>query len=226
MRKQAIQALIGAAVGAVVGSLFVVNRIVAMPFFSPDQALLDHRNVLLAAAAGWVLLSLYWTVSARDATAAQRSESTASRALHVGLTNVALLLEIAPVHGLGRFLPVSVFVMAAGVALEAAGLLFAIWARRHLGEQWSGEITIKQQHDLIRSGPYRRVRHPIYTGILMMYAGVLLVTGEWLALIGFAIVAFAYWRKIRLEERNLDEAFGRDYAAYRRESWALVPRVY
>src|SRR6185437_797564 len=91
-------------------------------------------------------------------------------------------LEIAPIHGLGRIIPVLVWVMAAGLALEASGLFFAIWARHHLGRHWSGEITIKVGHDLIRSGPYRYLRHPIYTGVLAMYSGILLVTCEWLAL--------------------------------------------
>ena len=100
------------------------------------------------------------------------------------------------------------------------------WARRHLGQNWSGEITIKVDHQLIHSGPYGLLRHPIYTGLLAMYAGTALVTGEWLAIIGLAMSVFAYWRKIRLEEANLKAAFGADYDVYRRETWALVPGLY
>jgi protein-S-isoprenylcysteine O-methyltransferase Ste14 len=116
--------------------------------------------------------------------------------------------------------------MIAGLAVEAAGLSLAIWSRRHLGTNWSGEITIKVEHELIRSGPYRRLRHPIYTGLLTMSLGAVFVTGEWLALIGLALIVFAYWRKIKLEETNLDVAFGADYDAYRRDSWALVPGLF
>ncbi|MBV9278160.1 MAG: hypothetical protein JOZ97_08000, partial [Candidatus Eremiobacteraeota bacterium] len=108
------QAIIGAAAGALIGlaltakngsGLSALSALTAITFFSLDRALLEHRNLVLAAAAGWVLLSLYWTVSARNATAAVRAESKASRAVHVALTNLALLLEIAPIHGVGRFLP-------------------------------------------------------------------------------------------------------------------------
>ena len=116
--------------------------------------------------------------------------------------------------------------MAAGLAVEAIGLFLTIWARRHLGRNWSGEITIKVDHQLIRSGPYKLLRHPIYTGLLTMYAGIAIVTGEWLAIIGFAMVAFAYWRKIRLEEANLKIAFGAEYDAYRRATWALLPGLF
>jgi len=225
-RKQVI--LISAAAGAVIGALATRHKNVAIsiPAFMPDKALLAHRPLLLAAAAGWVLLSLYWEYEAKHATPAKSSESRGSRAFHVFLTNAAVLLEIAPIHGLGRFVPVSLWLMSAGLSVEALGLVFAIWSRRHLGRNWSGEITIKVEHELIRSGPYRRLRHPIYTGLLAMYAGVLLVTGEWLALAGFIIVSLAYWRKIRLEEANLNVAFGADYDAYRRESWALVPGIF
>jgi protein-S-isoprenylcysteine O-methyltransferase Ste14 len=59
-----------------------------------------------------------------------------------------------------------------------------------------------------------------------MYLGTALATGEWLALVGLTVAAFAYWRKIRLEEANLDEAFGEEYEAYRRETWALVPGLF
>jgi protein-S-isoprenylcysteine O-methyltransferase Ste14 len=70
------------------------------------------------------------------------------------------------------------------------------------------------------------LRHPIYAGLLTMYLGLAVLTGEWLAAIGWAIAVIAYWRKIRLEEANLRVAFGGDYEAYRRSSWALVPGVY
>ena len=109
--------------------------------------------------------------------------------------------------------------MAAGLAIEAAGLFLAIVARRHLGRYWSGEISIKVDHRLIRTGPYRKLRHPIYVALLTMYAGTALVTGTRLALAGFAMALIAYARKIRLEERNLRKAFGAEYEAYRRETW-------
>jgi protein-S-isoprenylcysteine O-methyltransferase Ste14 len=194
--------------------------------FKPDDMLMAHRRFLLAAAAGWVLMSVYWDIAAKSASKAKSSELRGSRFFHVFLTNVALLLEIAPIRGLGRFLPVSVAIMSAGLAIEAGGLLISIWSRRHLGRNWSGEITIKEEHALVQTGPYRWLRHPIYTGILVMYLGVVLVTGEWLAIAGLLVVVFAYWRKIRLEEKNLNVAFGEEYNAYRRDTWALVPGVF
>ena len=216
-------AVIGAAVGMRIarGSFHGFKN----AFFAPDKALLAHRPLLLAAAGAFILMGIYWEIAAKHVSEAKKSESKGSRSFHVFLVNAAIVLEILPIHGLGRFVPVSTWIMSAGLAVEIFGLIMAIWARRHLGRNWSGEITIKVEHELIRSGPYRRLRHPIYTGFLAMYAGILLVTGEWLAVIGFIMVGLAYWRKIRLEEANLNVAFGAGYDAYRRESWALVPGI-
>jgi len=106
------------------------------------------------------------------------------------------------------------------------GLALAIWARRCLGRYWSGEITIKVEHRLICSGPYKILRHPIYTALLSLYAGTAMVSGELHALIGLVLVILAYLRKIRLEEANLMKAFGGDYGDYRRETWALLPGLF
>jgi protein-S-isoprenylcysteine O-methyltransferase Ste14 len=210
---------------ALVARRYAVHLPTDIPAFAIDKAVLSHPEYTLAML-GWVLFSLYWEIAKRNASAAAVSESQVSRGVHVVLANLAALMVVIPIQGMGRFLPVSFWWMGAGLVVEAAGLGIAIWARRHLAEHWSGEITIKVGHRLIRSGPYKTIRHPIYTGILALYAGTTLVTGEWLALIGLGLAAVAYWRKIRLEEANLLAAFGSDYEAYRRESWALLRGIY
>ena len=228
MNQRTRAIVVAAACGAAVGvqATRAGRNFSLLPPSAQDQALLAHSPFLLAGILGFVAFSLYWEIAAKNAAPAKSSESKGSRAVHVFLVNAAVLLEIAPIRGLGRFLPASSLIMTAGLAVEAVGLFLTIWARRHLGRNWSGEITIKVDHQLIRSGPYKLLRHPIYTGLLTMYAGIAIVTGEWLAIIGFAMVAFAYWRKIRLEEANLKVAFGAEYDAYRRATWALLPGLF
>jgi len=102
-------------------------------------------------------------------------------------------------------------------------IALAIWARRHLGRNWSGEVRIRDDHQLVQSGPYRLIRHPIYTAMFAMYTGTALVSGELHALLAIAVLAVAYWRKIRLEERALSAALGATYDSYRRGTWALIP---
>jgi len=225
-------ALCGAAAGALVTRRMHTRLDLAnllgrhVPWLALDDTLQGHWPMVVVGVAGWALFSLYWEAAAKNAAAAQRSESRASRAVHLVLVTLAQLLIFIPVRGLGRYLPVSFPMMAAGLAVQALGTWLAVWARIHLGRNWSGAIAIKVEHQLIRSGPYRLLRHPIYTGLLAMYLGLAVVTGEWLALIGVALAAIAYWRKIRLEETALDGAFGADYDAYRRATWALVPGLF
>jgi protein-S-isoprenylcysteine O-methyltransferase Ste14 len=216
--------LIGAAVGALVVSL-KGGAPLRLEDFGLGSTPMTRLQVIVAAVP-WLVFSLYWEIAAKSAAAAKSAESSSSRGVHLFLTNAALLLEIVQFPWFGRFLPATYWVIVVGSAVTVFGLFVAIWARRHLGRNWSGEITIKVEHELIRSGPYRRLRHPIYTGILIMYVGTAIVTGTRLALVGVAMAAVAYVRKIRLEEANMRVAFGPAYDAYCSESWALVPWLF
>jgi protein-S-isoprenylcysteine O-methyltransferase Ste14 len=175
----------------------------------------------------WVLFSVYWSIAAKDSAPARTSESFSSRQLHVIAVNVALVVLLLGVPGLTRrFLPASEWLVVAGLATQAAFGLFAAWARRHLGSNWSGEVRIASEHRLVRSGPYRWVRHLIYTAVLGMYCGTALVSGQVHALVALVIVTLAYVRKIRLEERALRETFRDAHEDYRRTTWTWVPGVY
>jgi protein-S-isoprenylcysteine O-methyltransferase Ste14 len=102
-------------------------------------------------------------------------------------------------------------------------MLFSVWARVHLGGNWSGIVTIKHDHELIASGPYAIVRHPIYTGLLVAFIGSAMARGEWRGVLAVLIAWVALWRKLRLEERWMGERFGQQYEAYCRRVPALLP---
>jgi protein-S-isoprenylcysteine O-methyltransferase Ste14 len=207
----------------------VVYRVFHMPPAAADRirALMVLYWPLWVSGAVWVLFSIYWEIAAKNAAHEKSSEPSASRGLHVFMANVALLLLYVPVPGLTRrYLPTPQVFVPIGLTIEVCGLLLAIWARRHLGRNWSGRITIKVDHELVKSGPYRLVRHPIYTALLSMYGGTALVSGEWHALLGFVLAVLAYWRKIRMEEENLAVAFGAAWGDYRRSTWSLVPGLF
>ena len=109
-----------------------------------------------------LLFETYWTVAAKASSPAKSSESRKSRLVHVFLVNVAFILLYVPVPGLNqRLVPDASLVVGAGLIVQMAFTLLAVWARRQLGSNWSGEITIKVDHQLVHSGPYKRVRHPI-----------------------------------------------------------------
>ena len=175
----------------------------------------------------WFAFVLNWGRAAKKAPAAKRSEPANSRRFHVLLLCASILLLFLPIPFLTRrFLAASSWMVPAGLSLQAAFFLLAAWSRRHLGRNWGAAVTIKENHQLVRSGPYRVARHPIYTGMLGMALATALVSGSWHALLGFALMAAAYSRKIRMEERILEENFGAAYRDYRKHSWALVPGLF
>jgi protein-S-isoprenylcysteine O-methyltransferase Ste14 len=110
-----------------------------------------------------------------------------------------------------------------GFMLVLAGIAFSIAARVSLGGNWSGIVTLKQDHELIRKGPYRLVRHPIYTGLVVAILGTAIAQGELRSVFAVALVAAALVRKIGIEEALLVQEFGAAYDRYRREVPALIP---
>ena len=175
----------------------------------------------------WIAWALYWGVKAFDVKLAAKREPFVSRLLHMGplaLATALLWVPRLPYDGLdARFLPPTAGAFWAGCALTAAGLLLTVWARRYLGRNWSAIVAIKEGHEFVASGPYAYVRHPIYTGLLLGFAGTALALGEWRGLLAVAILAWAFWRKLRLEERFMSEQFGEAYRAYCRRVAALLP---
>lgn len=175
----------------------------------------------------WLIWAVLWWIGARNLKPVAREESVASRLGHLVPLGIAALLCAIPhlPDGFleGHFVPVSWTVYWTGAGLTAGGIAFALWARALLGGNWSGTVTVKTGHELVRAGPYAKIRHPIYTGLLAAFLGTTLCVGQWRAAIAFALIFVALLRKLRLEERWLTETFGDAYDSYRKESWALVP---
>jgi protein-S-isoprenylcysteine O-methyltransferase Ste14 len=178
----------------------------------------------------WFGFLLYWQIKAVHTKTTQRLEPAASRilrALTFAIVIGLLSTRRIPLPWLYRELwPVGFWPFWMGAAVTAAGLLFAVWAREHLGSNWSRSVTIKQGHELITTGPYAAVRHPIYTGILAGFLGTAIAVSEVRGVIGFVLVFLALWLKLRMEEQWMCSEFGETYASYAHETAALVPYVF
>jgi protein-S-isoprenylcysteine O-methyltransferase Ste14 len=176
----------------------------------------------------WMLFGLYWLVSAFRLKKTKRRESWGQRFRYVLPLAVAfyLLSQREARYGwLGaRFVPASDTVAWTGVALTAAGVAIALWARWHLGANWSGVVTLKEGHELIRSGPYRNIRHPIYTGILLAFLGTAVALGEMRGLLAVGIVWLSFYTKARREESFLTQEFGDRFAEHSRHTGMFLPR--
>jgi protein-S-isoprenylcysteine O-methyltransferase Ste14 len=177
----------------------------------------------------WVLFGFYWLVSALKRKKTKRRETWGQRFLYMlPLLAAAELLVRPEAHykWLGaRFVPLNPAVEWAGVLLTAAGVAVAFWARWHLGANWSGVVTLKEGHELIRTGPYRNIRHPIYTGILLALFGTVVATGELRGLLAVAIAWLSFYWKARREESFLSQEFGEKFAAHAKQTGMFLPRA-
>ena len=175
----------------------------------------------------WILFLLYWQIKAINTKTTRRLEPAASRIVRVFIFLIAIILLSTtriPLPWLYlQFWPAGLWPFWLGAVVTIAGLLLAIWAREHLGSNWSRSVTIKQDHELITTGPYAVVRHPIYTGILTGFLGMAIAISQLRGLIVFVLIFLAFWIKLRMEEQWMRSQFGEAYESYAHQTAALVP---
>ncbi|HEY2749380.1 MAG TPA: isoprenylcysteine carboxylmethyltransferase family protein [Polyangia bacterium] len=176
--------------------------------------------------APWIVFGAWWLVRAVGTARTVERESARQLLSHrVFFAAGTLFLAYPPAEMRARLWPGSLALVVVALALEVAGVAFAIWAREHLGRLWSGTVTLKEGHRIVQTGPYRLARHPIYTGLVVGLAGTVLGRGNLGALIGYALFVAGIARKIAVEEKMLGERFGDEYAEYRRKVRAVIPFV-
>jgi protein-S-isoprenylcysteine O-methyltransferase Ste14 len=178
----------------------------------------------------WTIFLVWWQIRANHTKSTQRIEPMLTRILRVLTFVVVIILLCAPNLPIPWLdLPVGpggLLDFWIGAAVNIAGLLFAVWAREHLGRNWSRAVTIKQDHELITSGPYALVRHPIYTGILTGFLGSAIALSQVRGYLAFVLIFCSFWAKLRLEEKWMRSQFGDTYAAYVHQTSALVPYLF
>jgi len=177
----------------------------------------------------WLVWLMYWAAAAIGAKPEMRRERPASQLSH-GILLVLGAVTLAVPRLLGptmqqRFVPATPAWFWLGLALVACGLVLTMLARMWLGGNWSAVVTLKENHELVGTGPYAVMRHPIYTGLLLALLGTAIAIGDWRALAGVALIAAGLVRKLTIEERFMREQFGEAYARYRAHVRALVPFV-
>jgi protein-S-isoprenylcysteine O-methyltransferase Ste14 len=176
----------------------------------------------------WLAWVVYWIVSARGAKRAVRRETREQRMMHSLPFLFAAFLLFRPDVLPWLCRPIwerNLTAYSIGTAMLMAGLLFSVWARRTLGANWSGTVTVKENHELIQSGPYRWVRHPIYTGLLVALTGSAIAQDLWTSALALALLFAALWIKLLREEAWMRETFGEKYEAYCAKTARLLPFV-
>jgi protein-S-isoprenylcysteine O-methyltransferase Ste14 len=177
----------------------------------------------------WMTAGIYFLGSALFTNRIKRREATSGRLLDLTLLwgGYFVMFSQAPVLGplLRHFLPNREPLEIAGVAFAWVGAPLCIWARICLGRYWSGVVALKQDHRLIQSGPYRLIRHPIYTGLILAAIGWCLVMPAWSSLLGALSLTTCFMRRAYREDALLAAEFGAEFEAYRQRTGRLAPRV-
>lgn len=176
----------------------------------------------------WLIFVAYWLIAAMRVNRMERRESGANTLVRLLIMVPAYYLLFSSEPDLGplnfRFAPDSDGLFLVGSALTWIGVAFAIWARYHLAQFWSASVSLREGHQLICTGPYARIRHPIYTGMLTAVLGSALAVGRYRALVAFgAVLAGFVWKSLR-EEKLLVSQFGPAFDEHRRRTGFFLPR--
>jgi protein-S-isoprenylcysteine O-methyltransferase Ste14 len=177
----------------------------------------------------WLLWIVGWCLAAIGTKRTQWRESWREAVYNRLPMLFGIFLMMTPRGPLGifawRIVPAGAAAPAWGVVLTAAGLMLTGWARWHLGGNWSGNVTIKEGHTLTTTGPYRWVRHPIYSGLLLALIGTALAVGTARGFVGAGLILAGFLVKMRVEEERMRATFT-EYADYARHTARLIPGVF
>jgi protein-S-isoprenylcysteine O-methyltransferase Ste14 len=173
-----------------------------------------------AIAAVWVVFWAYWLLSAVGAKRGSRSLRTRPPGLFIIILGFVLIRVI----GAGSLAVDNLASEVVGVILLLSGLGLAVWARIYLGRNWGMPMTHKDEPELVTSGPYRLVRHPIYSGILLAILGTSLATNLYL-LIAVAVIGVYFIYSAKVEEKIMTSSFPKSYPSYKMRTKMLIPFV-
>ena len=177
----------------------------------------------------WSVFLIVWTLAAIFTKRTVYHETAAQRLRYMILLLIGCYLLLRghrlfyPLHL--RIIPLTDAILAAAAILCVGGLGFCFWARAVLGRNWSGTVTLKENHELIVRGPYRVVRHPIYTGLLAMVIATVIQQGNVAALIGLLLILVSFWIKLSEEEEVMLRQFPDQYSAYRERVKRIIPFI-
>ena len=176
------------------------------------------------AAGCWGVFVAFWIISAFSVKRTKAKEPLPHRLYLVLVLVAAALLNgsVRIIHWNRAVLPHTVATGILADFLVLVGLLIALWARVTLGGNWSARVTLKEGHELVETGPYRVVRHPIYSGLLLMVLGTVVLAGQTSGFIALVISFCGVWIKLRREEALLTNHLP-GYSEYMRRTKALVP---
>lgn len=179
----------------------------------------------------WIVILVVWFSGAIGTKSSAKKEPLLKRFVLYVLPIIIAFYLLGPGKWFGHtwlrenFVAHTNLVGSIALAIGILGVLLAVWARLTLGRNWSLSVQLKNDHQLVTSGPYSQIRHPIYTGILLIFIGNVLMVGDYRGFFALAIVFFSFWYKLKKEENWMLKNFGEAYRNYYSKTAALFPRI-
>jgi protein-S-isoprenylcysteine O-methyltransferase Ste14 len=180
--------------------------------------------VAIVIGASWVVFWIYWLAAATTAKSGRNrwGQFAGVRVALIILVVVLLRLGVFKKHGSATANP---WLQGIGLAIFLLGLALAIWARIYIGRNWGMPMTEKAEPELVNTGPYSKIRHPIYSGIILALVGSGIAIGLYLLVTAAIIAAYFIYSAIT-EERNLTKLFPEAYPEYKRSTKMLIPYIF
>ncbi|HFK5528790.1 TPA: isoprenylcysteine carboxylmethyltransferase family protein [Elizabethkingia anophelis] len=177
----------------------------------------------------WLIVLAYWFISGFSAKKVEHQETFFKRFIQYWLPLIIAILLLGPGDWYGHtwlrenFIEHTNLVGIIGLSISVIGAIIACVSRYILGKNWSLSVQRKEDHQLIQNGIYKLIRHPIYTGLLLLFTGNAIIVGDYRAIIAVLIVFVSLWLKLKKEEKILTETFGTKYTEYIKQTKALIP---
>ncbi len=177
----------------------------------------------------WFIVITYWFISGLSVKKLKNQESFFKRFVQYWLPLIIAIILLGPGEWFGdsllreNFVPHSDLVGNIGLVFCVIGAFIACWSRYLLGKNWSLSVQRKENHELIQNGIYKLLRHPIYTGLLLLFIGNMIIVGDYRGIIAVILVFISFWFKLLKEEKLLIETFGNQYTEYKNGTKALFP---
>lgn len=176
----------------------------------------------------WMAFGAVWLIASLRTKRTRQRAPFSSRLLYVapllGGSYLLFMKNIRVGWARAHIAPANPVIEMVALCLTVLGIGLAIWARFYIGSNWSSAVTVKVEHELIRTGPYAWVRHPIYAGLLVALVGSALEQGRWISFLAVAFFWLGFWIKSRMEEEFMRQAFGEQYVEYCKTTGALMPK--
>lgn len=177
----------------------------------------------------WIIVLTYWFISGLNAKKVEHQENLFKRIVQYWLPLIIAILLLGPGEWFGHtwlrenFVEHTNLVGIVGLLISIFGAIVACTSRYLLGKNWSLSVQRKEEHQLIKDGIYKIIRHPIYTGLLLLFIGNAIIVGDYRAILAVLIVFISFYLKLRKEEQLLTETFGLKYIEYKKQTKALIP---